>query len=86
MVTGINESATFESSNQTWNNNKCRCKCTNRAKHRRCEKDYVSNPVTCSCENGKNGGSVIDDSTFTFNEIMEEKKLLQQKVLHEKPF
>ena len=41
---------------------------------------------TVSCENDKNVGSVIDDSTFTFNEIMEQKKLLQQKVLHEKPF
>ena len=36
-------------SNQWWNNNKCRCE----FKKHICEKDYVCNPATCNCENGK---------------------------------
>ena len=36
-------------SNQWWNNDKCRCECK---KHHICEKDYIGNPATCSCENG----------------------------------
>ena len=37
-------------SDQWWNNDKCQCECK---KHRVCEKDYVWNPATFSCENGK---------------------------------
>ena len=35
-----------------------------------CEKDYIWNPVTCSCENG----NIIDDSVISRNEIIEETK------------
>ena len=35
---------------QWWNNNKCLCECK---KRHVCEKDYVWNPATCSCKNGK---------------------------------
>ena len=64
MVTGINESkfltkdisweckCKFDEGkcnlNQMWNNDKCRCACK---KHHICEKGYIWNPVTCSCEN-----------------------------------
>ena len=37
-------------SNQWWNNHKCWCECR---KRHVCEKDYVWNPATCNCENGK---------------------------------
>ena len=29
-----------------------------------CEKDYVWNPGTCSCENGKYLASIMDDSAI----------------------
>ena len=66
MITGISESKTlakhipceckckFDGKNcnldQWWNNDKCWCECK---KHRLCEKNYVWNPATCNCENGK---------------------------------
>ena len=31
-------------------------------KHHICEKDFVWNPATCNCENGKYLASIIDDS------------------------
>ena len=37
------------------------------------EKD-IWNPATCSCENGKYEGSIIDDSVITSDEIIEETK------------
>ena len=40
-------------------NDKCRCECK---KHHICEKEYVWNPPTCNCENGKYLASIIDDS------------------------
>ena len=57
-------------SNQKWNNDKCRCECE---KHHICEKDYIWNPATCSCENGKYLASIIDDSVFTYDEIIDRK-------------
>ena len=42
--------------------------------HRICEKDYIWNPVTCSCGNVKYLASTIDDSVITFDEIIEETK------------
>ena len=36
-----------------------------------CEKDYVWNPATCNCENGKYLASIMEDSTITCNEVIE---------------
>ena len=35
------------------------------------EKDYVWNPATCNCENGKCLASIMDDSVITCDEIIE---------------
>ena len=35
-----------------------------------CEKDYISNLVTCSCENGKYLASAIDNSVITCDVII----------------
>ena len=47
-----------------------------------CEKDYVQNPATCNCEDGKYLASIMDDSAITCDEIIEsyheETKLFQQ--------
>ena len=45
-------------SNQWCNNDKCQCECT---KHHICEKDYIWNPSTCVCYNGKYLASIMDD-------------------------
>ena len=55
-------------SDQWWNNYKCRCECK---KRHVCEKDYIWNPVTCSCKNGKYLASIMDDSSFMSDEIIE---------------
>ena len=34
------------------------------------EKDYVWNPGTCSCENGKYLASIMDDSAITCDEVI----------------
>ena len=39
-----------------------------------CEKDYIWNPVTCSCENGKYLANIIDDSVISRDKIIEETK------------
>ena len=36
-----------------------------------CEKDYVWNPSTCNCVNGKYIASIIDDSAIMFDEVIE---------------
>ena len=41
------------------------------------EKDYIQNPTTCSCENGKYLASNIDGSVITFDKIIETTKTLQ---------
>ena len=35
------------------------------------KKDYVWNPATCNCENGKHLGSIMDDSTIICDEVIE---------------
>ena len=35
-----------------------------------CEKDYIWNPATGSCENGKYLASIIDDSAIMCDEII----------------
>ena len=55
-------------SGQGGNKDKCRCECK---KRHACEKDYVLNPTTRYCENGKYLASVMDDSTITCDEIIE---------------
>ena len=73
MIKGINESKTLakhisceckcrfdgrkSNSDQWWNNNKCRCECKERHV---CKKDYVWNPATYNCENGKYLASIMD--------------------------
>ena len=44
---------------QWWNNNKCRCECN---KLHLYKKDYIWNPATGICENGKNLASIMDNS------------------------
>ena len=39
-----------------------------------CKKDYIWNPATCSCGNGKYLANFIDDSVITDVEIIEETK------------
>ena len=39
-------------------------------KHYICEKDYIWNPVTCNCKNGKYLASIIDNSVITCDEII----------------
>ena len=55
-------------SDQCWNNDKCRCECK---KLHVPEKDYVWNPATCSCENGKYLASIMDNSVITCDGILE---------------
>ena len=38
-----------------------------------CEKDYIWNPASCSCKNGKYLASIIYDSVITCYEIIEEE-------------
>ena len=63
-------------SNQKWNNNKCRRECKNPRKHHVCEKDYIWNPRTCTCENGKFLEIIIGDLVFTCDEILEMAKTI----------
>ena len=44
----------------------CECK-----KGYACEKDYIWNPATCSCQNGKYLASILDDSAMTCDEVIE---------------
>ena len=83
MITGMNESKTLAkhisceckckfderkcNSDQWWNNDKCRSECGN---HHICEKDYVWNPATCNCENGKYLASIMDDSAIMCDEVV----------------
>ena len=83
-ITGINGSKTLtkhiscqckckfdgrkHNSDQWWNNDKCQSECK---KHHVCEKDYVWNPATCSCENGEYLASIIVDSAIKCDEIVE---------------
>ena len=55
-------------SDQWWNNGKCRFECK---KCHVCEKYYIWDPATCSCENEKFLASIIDDSVNTQDAIRE---------------
>ena len=84
MITGINESKTLTkhisceckykfdgrkcNSDQWWNNDKCRCGCK---KRNVCEKDYVWNPATCNCENGKYLASFMYNPTIICDEVID---------------
>ena len=35
------------------------------------KKNYIWNPATCSCKNGKYLASIMDDSAITFDEIID---------------
>ena len=84
MITEVNESKTISRhvsceckcefdgkkciSNYWCNNDKCWFECKNRQV---CEKDYIWNHSTCSCENGKYLASIMDDSAITCDEGIE---------------
>ena len=90
MITRINESKTLAkhisceckckidgrkcNSNKWWNNDKRRCECK---KHNIWEKDYIWNPASCSCKNGKYLANIMDDSVITYDEITESCKTKQ---------
>ena len=70
-------------SNQCMNNDKCQCEC--KIRHicdslleckmcHICENDYVRNPATCGCENGKCLASIMDDSSIMYDEVIESNK------------
>ena len=50
-----------------------------------CEKYYIWNPDTCSCENGKYLASIIDDSMITCDEIIvtKETKTIPKNIIGE---
>ena len=53
-------------SDQWWNSNKRQCECK---KCQVCEKDYIWNASTCSCETGEYLLSIMDDSvSHTYDE------------------
>ena len=90
MITGINESKTLTkhlscefkckfdcrkcNSNQKWNNYKSLCECRNLKEHHVYKKDYIWNPATYSCENGKYLASNIDKSVITCDKNIEDIK------------
>ena len=51
------------------------------------KKDYIWNPSTCSCQNGKSLASIMEDSAITFYEIIdadrETKSIDEAKSIHE---
>ena len=49
------------------NSDQCLCQCK---KYDVGEKDYIWNPATCSCQNGKYLASTIDDSAITSDQIL----------------
>ena len=95
IITWINESKTltkhiscefnykFDGRNcnldQWWNSDECWYE--SRKRHV-CEKDYVWNPATCNCENGKYLGSIMNDSAVILDEVIdsyEEKTNFNEK-------
>ena len=96
MITGINESRILtkhisckceckfyskkSNSNQKWNKNKCRCECESPKEHHVCEKAYILNPSTCSCENSKYVGNIIDESVVICDEIINTTKTVSTKI------
>ena len=52
---------------QWWNNDKCWCEC------KKChvyKKDYVWNPSTCNCENGKYLASIMDNLVIICEDVI----------------
>ena len=41
-----------------------------------CKRDYILNPATCSCGNGKYSAIFINDSVITCDETTEETKIV----------
>ena len=67
-------------SDQWWNKDKCLCEYK---KGHGCEEDYTCNPATCSCQNGKCLGSIIEDSAITCDKIIDAlKKRTMKKQKH----
>ena len=62
---------TKRNSNECLNNNKCWCDCK---KHNVCWKDYIWNPATRNCKNGKYLTSIIDDSIIICDEVIKSYK------------
>ena len=56
----------------------------NQKKYRVFKKDYIWNPATCSCKNGKYLASVLNDSVITCDEIMKETKTVSKNFNEEK--
>ena len=44
-----------------------------------CYKDYIWNPSTSNCENGKYLATIVDDSVITCDEIIETTKIIPTK-------
>ena len=55
-------------SNQWCYTSKYWCECKRRHV---CEKDYIWNPATWSCENGKYLANIMDDSPITSDEVID---------------
>ena len=84
MITETNESKTWTkhiscqckckfhgkgcSSDQWWNDNKCWCEWK---KRHVCEKDYIWNPATCSCQSRNYLASIMDDSVTKCDKFIE---------------
>ena len=49
-----------------------------------CEKYYICNAATCSCENGKYLASTVDDLMSTCDRIIEERKTISTKFKEKK--
>ena len=49
-----------------------------------CKKDYIWNYSTCTRENGRHAGSIIDDSAITHDEFTEETKTVPTKTFSAK--
>ena len=45
------------------------------------KKDYIWNPATCSCKNGKYLASIIDDSVITCDEVINTTKTFATKTI-----
>ena len=43
------------------------------------KKNYIWNPTTCSCENGKYLASIIDNSVITCDEIIDAEATISHK-------
>ena len=67
--------------NQKWNSDKCWCECKYLKIHRVCKKDYIWNPVRCTCKSGKYLAIIIDDSAVTCDGNRERTKTVLTKTV-----